>query len=77
MSDRMQYVQVLSKQLATGVNDAFKSLHEKLPPNASPQQEALHLDGFAMQCAALKEGFEILGQRAAAAAEELLDDESQ
>jgi hypothetical protein len=72
----MLYVQALSKQLASGVNDAFTTLHKNLPPNATPHQQALHLDGFAMACSALKEGFEILGQRSAAAAEELLDDES-
>jgi hypothetical protein len=75
MSDRLQYVQALSRQLATSVNDAFTNLHQKQVPNATPAQQALHLDQFAMACAALKEGFEILGQRAAAAAEELLDDE--
>jgi uncharacterized protein with von Willebrand factor type A (vWA) domain len=74
MSDRLQYVQALSRQLATSVNDAFTNLHQQVP-NATPAQQALHLDQFAMACAALKEGFEILGQRAAAAAEELLDDE--
>lgn len=74
MSDRTEYVTALATQLAKGVNDAFKLLKDKPPAEAPPHAHALHLDEFAMACAALKEGFEILGQRASEAAAESLDE---
>lgn len=74
MTDRVEYVKALATQLANGVNDAFKRLHDKPPAAQSPNVHALHLDEFAVACAALKEGFDILGQRASEAAGELLDE---
>lgn len=73
-NDRTAYVQALAAQLAKGVNDAFQKLQQRPPPTAPPAQQALHLDEFTLACAALQQGFEILGQRATEAATEILDD---
>jgi len=75
--DRFTYVQALAGQLAKGVNEAFARVMQKSDKALPVSARALQLDEFAMACSALKEGFDILGQRATEAASELLDEASE